>query len=374
MISADFLVHKSNLQEAEWREYTPQMLQEGEVRLKISSLALTANNVTYAAFADFAGYWNFFPTEDAALGRVPFWGFADVAQSKCAGVEIGQRYYGYLPASSELIVQPGRITPFGFTDISAHRKSLPGFYNILHLTETDSAYKAEFEDIQMLIRPLYATGWLIDDYIRHPAPNQARQTVPNHVIVSSASAKTSLAYASVAKKRGGMKLTGLTSPGNIAFTEASGFYDTVISYEDLDQLPQAGPALHVDIRGTPALRPKLEAAAGGQLMAHLQVGATDWEAPRKVGLGQSGGAQGAKDIRAPNEVFFAPGHVEICAARMGPKQMQQSLNADMCAFYPKAAELLTIEPITAYAELVKAWQDTVTGKISPTKGLIVKFD
>ena len=121
---------------------------------------------------------------------MPFWGFAEVAESRCEGVETGQRFYGYYPASTDLVVKPGKLSPLGFTDMSAHRAELPGFYNVYHFNDNDSAYQAEFEDVQMLVRPLYATGWLIDDCLME------RAAPPSHVIVSSASAKTSLAYAS----------------------------------------------------------------------------------------------------------------------------------------------------------------------------------
>ena len=49
----------------------------------MDKFALTANNVTYAAFGDAMHYWKFFPGPDDESGRVPVWGFADVADSRC---------------------------------------------------------------------------------------------------------------------------------------------------------------------------------------------------------------------------------------------------------------------------------------------------
>ena len=43
-------------------------LGEGEVRLKIESFSVTANNVTYAIAGDAFGYWNFFPGEGDWVG------------------------------------------------------------------------------------------------------------------------------------------------------------------------------------------------------------------------------------------------------------------------------------------------------------------
>lgn len=367
MTSADLIITKKNLADLAWVTRETIALEAGEVRLEIQSFALTANNITYAAFADFAGYWKFFPAADEAKGRVPFWGFARVSQSRCDGVEIGQRFYGYYPASTDLIVKPGKLSPLGFTDTSPHRADLPGFYNVYHFNDHDSAYQGEFEDVQMLVRPLYATGWLIDDCLME------RESPPSHVIVSSASAKTSLAYASAARKRNGLTLTGLTSPGNLAFTKATGLYDHVVSYENMTDCVNAGSAIHVDIRGNPAMRAPLAAALGGELTTHLQVGATDWDAPRGANLPTQDSPSVPNAGNIANEVFFAPGHAETCAKRMGGREMATALNADMCAFYPVTAKMLEIETVNARDGLVAAWQETLAGNVSPSKGLIVRF-
>ena len=62
-------------------------LADGEARLRIDAFALTSNNVTYAAFGEAMKYWQFFPCGDAAWGCIPVWGFAEVVESRAAGVE-----------------------------------------------------------------------------------------------------------------------------------------------------------------------------------------------------------------------------------------------------------------------------------------------
>jgi len=66
---------------------------DGEILLHVSHSALTANNVTYGAFGDVMGYWNFFPTA-GGWGRVPVWGFADVEVSKAPGITDGELLNG----------------------------------------------------------------------------------------------------------------------------------------------------------------------------------------------------------------------------------------------------------------------------------------
>src|SRR5262245_3943779 len=99
-------------------------LPDGGARLRVDSFALTANNITYAAFGDMLQYWNFFPA-DAPWGRVPVWGFADVVD----GPHSGRRVYGYLPMVTELIVQPTRADAGGFVDGTPHRQSMAAAYN-----------------------------------------------------------------------------------------------------------------------------------------------------------------------------------------------------------------------------------------------------
>ena len=103
-------------------------LSTGEVLLRIDRLAVTSNNITYAAFGDVLHlrYWDFFPTGDPDWGHMPAWGFASVESSTVPGVEEGERYYGYWPIATHDIVQPVRVTERGCTHASRMKKSRSG--------------------------------------------------------------------------------------------------------------------------------------------------------------------------------------------------------------------------------------------------------
>ncbi len=88
-------------------------LVPGEVRLAVESFSLTANNITYAAFGEAMKYWQFFPAGDAALGCLPVWGFATVAESQVEGVVPGRRVWGYYPAGTHLVVAPSKVSTRG---------------------------------------------------------------------------------------------------------------------------------------------------------------------------------------------------------------------------------------------------------------------
>jgi hypothetical protein len=136
----------------------------GEAVLRVDRVGLTANNVTYAVLGDAFRYWQFFPASEGA-GRVPLWGFAEVAASQVDGVEVGARLYGYLPTASHLLVRPGRVDARGFRDASAHRTALPSPYNAYAATTADPAYEPEREDLQVLFRPLFLTSFLLADVL-----------------------------------------------------------------------------------------------------------------------------------------------------------------------------------------------------------------
>src|SRR4051794_12289731 len=78
---------------------------EGHVLLAIRRLALTTNNITYAAFGEAMRYWDFFPTGIEGWGQMPAWGFADVVASQVPGVAAGERFYGYFPVATHVAMQ-----------------------------------------------------------------------------------------------------------------------------------------------------------------------------------------------------------------------------------------------------------------------------
>ena len=98
MNAIDFLVRKDQFTITELRETPAPALEDGQVRLGVDKFALTANNITYAAFGEAMSYWNFYPAADG-WGRIPVWGFGTVLESRAPGVAIGEKFYGYYPMS-----------------------------------------------------------------------------------------------------------------------------------------------------------------------------------------------------------------------------------------------------------------------------------
>src|SRR5688572_15112863 len=182
-------VRRDDLRTVRWTDEPPEDVDDGQARLRVDRFALTANNVTYAVFGDAMSYWQFFPAEDG-WGRVPVWGFADVETSHADALDVGARVYGYFPMATHLVVTPERVTDSGFVDAAPHRASLPPVYNQYQLVTAGSEHDPEREREYAILRPLFMTSFLIDDWLADDAMFGAES-----VVIASASSKTALGLA-----------------------------------------------------------------------------------------------------------------------------------------------------------------------------------
>ena len=352
------LITKSNLRETQWRDAARQDLTDGDVRLSIDEFALTANNVTYAAFGGPPmHYWNFFPSGSDAMGRVPVWGFATVSESKADGVKPGQRMYGYFPISEELVVTPTKTSPRGFFDAAAHRQGLAPIYNFYSFIDTDPAYVEGTEPQQMLFRPLYLTGWMICDSLMEGDPK------PDVAVISSASSKTAIAAAHSLQRRK-VKTVGVTSPRNIQFVKDTGLYDEVLEYGDVASYQPHGKTAYVDFVGRPEFTKTVHTACGDHLIRSLTIGATDWEDQRIP----------VADLPGPQpEFFFVPDYAANRAKQLPAGELDKRTGADLVAFYPISKAFVTPKPVNGVAAIQQAWLDTVEATVPADQGLVCKF-
>lgn len=335
-----FIVQRADLRPAGWHDHPDTPLAEGEVRLRVDMFALTANNITYAAFGDAMNYWQFYPTGDPATGCIPVWGFGSVTESRCVGVADGERFYGYFPTADEVVLQPTSVHPGGFTDGAAHRGDLPPIYNQYVRCSADPAYRADREAQQALLRPLFATSFLIDDFLAGSDFFGART-----VILSSASSKTAYGTAfCLARRRGSplgaVSIVGLTSPGNVAFTRSLGCYDDVFTYAEVATSVHLGPSVYVDFSGDGSIRAAVHHRLGDLLQYDCAVGATHWDA-----LG------GTPELPGPAPVlFFAPAQAGKRMAEWGADGFQHRLGTAWDAF---------MDPVTRARD---PWLTVVRGK------------
>jgi len=366
MTDTQLQVRKDRLADSRIVHRAAPALQPGQVRVRIDSFALTANNITYAAFGEAMSYWQFFPADDAGWGVIPVWGFASVVQSLHPGVAVGERLYGYWPMASGAVLTPTRLSPERFTDGAPHRGELPAVYNQYFRCASDPLYSADSEDMQALLRPLFITSWLIDDFLDDNAFFGARDNGRAVALLSSASSKTAYGAAFQLARREGIEVVGLTSSANVAFCESLGCYHRVLAYGALDQVEADAPLVYVDFAGNGALRQAIHQRFVN-LRYSMSIGGTHVEQLAAPGAG--------KQLPGPRAtLFFAPAQIKKRTGEWGAEQFGQRMLAAWRDFTARVGNAHTPWLVAAhhdgeaavqaaYADVLKGGGDARVGHI-----------
>lgn len=341
----DLLVDRGDLTKTAFADMDPQVpLADGEALLEVESFALTANNVTYGAVGDQIGYWKFFPAPEG-LGRIPVWGFARVVRSNTPDAPEGLRLFGYWPMSSHMVARLQK-RPSGYVEVSAHRAELPPTYNAYQVAEPSAD-----DDWRSLLRPLFMTSFLLDD--------QLSETALKSLVLSSASSKTAMGLAWLARRRG-VKVIGLTSPAHVELLNRTGLYDEVAPYGAA--LTAEGPAGYVDFAGRGEVTRDVHAALGEALVVSLGVGITHWD------------AMAAPRPQVPGVTpvfFFAPDRIRRRAQDWGMAELDARFRAALGEFIA-ANPWMTLKHHTGPEALKSLYADVVAGKVRPDEGHIVR--
>ena len=360
--SQHFIVNKANFREGKFVARALPDLADGEVLLAIDSFAFTSNNVTYAAFGEAMNYWQFFPTGENGFGQIPVWGFANVVESRSVGVAVGERFYGYFPMATHLVVCPEKSAQSGFSDSAPHRAGLAAVYNQYVRCSTDPAYVRAREAEQMLLKPLFVTSFLIDDFLADQAFFGAKR-----VVLSSASSKTAYGTAFMLAQRNGMQVIGLTSASNRTFVESLGCYTSVLTYDQIGTLASAAPHVYVDMSGNADVRSRLHHHLGDALKYSCAVGGTHWDAMQS----------GAKLPGPKPLLFFAPAQIKKRLADWGGAKLQQNTGAAWRAFLDRVTDTkapwLTVIRAQGGAAIQATVLAMLDGGAAPHEGHILSF-
>jgi hypothetical protein len=353
----DFLVAKTDLHSCRFEDAPALEPGPGQALLRVDAFGLTTNNITYAQFGEAMFYWSFFPAVDG-WGRVPVWGFAEVASSEVTELAVGTRVFGYLPPSSKLLVEPAHVSAHGFTDACAHRAALPSAYNRYASTSADRMYDAEQEDAQMLLRPLFLTSYLIDDFL-----DEADFFGADTVVLSSASSKTAGALAFQLSLRKRVLVVGLTSSRSAEFTRTLGVYDHVLAYDQLGSLPP-GRVVYVDIAGDAELRGAVHNHYRDELAHSAVVGATHYDRMGEVPDGLPG----------PRPTFFfAPDRVVKRAGDWGADGLERRMADAWHPYVEWAGGWLEVVHGHGPDAVQSAYLDLLDGRIDPAKAHVLSL-
>jgi hypothetical protein len=344
-------------------------LQPGEIRLRVDRFAVTANNITYAVFGDALGYWDFFPTGDDVYGRVPAMGWATVVESHAPDISLGRRFYGWYPMSSHVVFTP-TATADGFRDDGAHRQQHAPVYRSYVATDADTMYPTVFGDMgvvegeerHILLRGLFLTGFLAEEFFADGGGDAAPYFGTPRVIVLSASSKTAIGFAQRAALRDDLEVVGVTSAGNVEMVESLGYYDTVVTYDEIDTLDSDGGAVSIDMAGNPAALAAVHRHFGDGLAYSMTVGRSHHDAE-----------PGSNEplVGPEPQLFFAPTASGRLIEKWGKVGFARQSAEALSEFVGGSTAWLSIERRTGPDGAQSAWVDVHAGGVAPDVGLVV---
>jgi hypothetical protein len=326
-------------------------LADGEIEITVEHLALTTNNMTYAALGDEFGYWDAFPGSPG-WGRIPAWGHGVVAHSAHPEIDADERYFGFFPVSSRVRMSPRR-TRLGIKDEAPHRQRLDRVYNRYARAGEGSAVD---EENNALFRPLIITSLALAAHLRH-----SRFFGADTVIIVSASSKVALGLAVLIQSE--IATVGLTSKENLGFVSSAGVLSDVVSYDEIGRLSRLGPSIVVDFSGSAALLARIVGAAGDSILRVRRAGRTHW-----------GTAPIAKrlDRSDPDEVFFAPPHIQGLAAMWGPDEFERRLTEALNHFATVSAAWYARTYADGPADILQSYRHLACGRIDPARLVIAR--
>ena len=387
-----FEVDKKNLQNT---RVVPldisQPLMDNEVLLKVDKFALTANNISYGVAGDTLGYWRFFPSEEpSSWGRLPVMGYADVIASNNGQIKVGERVWGFMPMATHLKIVAGRVSESGFSDVSLHRKGLAPLYASFDRVSSNPIYQKDNEDFDILVRGLFTTSWLIDDFFDDNTYFDASQ-----YLITSASSKTSIALAFVIKQRGLRPAIGFTSKANKEFVETLGCYDKVISYEEIADLGHSPlvnveldnrvPSILVDMAGSEKILRSLHHYFKDQLKYSCRVGLTHHDELSTGNLATDDLAAGTNltenskidhDVGLPGATptfFFAPTQLQKRTLEWGVEKTMLKMGLSMVAYFTFCRTIISIQHTRDQESLKDVYQSVLSGKADASIGQIVSL-
>ena len=156
------------------------------------------------------------------------------------------------------------------------------------------------------------------------------------------------------------EVVGLTSPGNVAFTESLGCYDTVLSYDALAELSPEIPTLYADLAGDPALSGRLRAQLGQALVHEVVVGVTHQVSSTAGTLADTGPA-----------MFFAPDQMRKRIGDWGREGLDRRFAEAWRTFAPVVEGWVDVVVAHGPEALERVWHEVQGGRADPRTGHVL---
>ncbi len=353
----DFQINPDDLHQRRGIAVGRKQLKPGEVRFRVDRFALTANNISYASSGSFLGYLDFYPVDiDPPWRRIPAMGHADIIESSHPAIEAGGRYFGFYPMSGEHVIT-AELRGASVWDAGAHREPHAATYRQFEDVRRDPRYDPTREDLVALLRGLFVTSFLVEDFLHDNDLFGARS-----VVVTSASSKTAIALGYCLRLRGTPSV-GLTSARNLDAVRRLGCYDEVLTYDDIATLDASRPSVVVDLAGSGDLVAAIHTHFGDALRYSSLVGGTHRDAgPRPA------------DLPGPApQFFFAPSQIKKRAQEWGAEELTKRLGEGFSNFATFIEPSLQVTRGSGVDAVDQAYAEVLDGRSSPTAGHILSL-
>lgn len=377
-------------------------LLESSIRVKTALLSLTINNISYARHGHLFGWWNVHPlpsstpsafSDPTHYGRISAWGYGRVLESNVAVVPPNAMVYGYLPIGTlpvDLRISPTQSIMDQIVESTPHRKDLWPLYNryMVYPPSVQHSLKGDKSlGWDSLMQTLYESAYLVNNFCFSPDAadavhplglknikwtKQDADLADAVVIIFAASGKTALSFAYQLRSRNAAHkphtVIGVTSPHSQSFTQNTGFYDSVVSYDGIDEvtkLTDIGTGTRIVLCDFGA-RDNAAATWWRKLQVHsqrltlLSVGSE----PRKTDPPQMAG-------NPPLLQANASGLRDHAMAVWGEERYFRKFLEDWRTFKEAGAiPNLTFEWGQTMDDVGAAWQQLCMGEVGPETGLL----
>ncbi|WP_445777826.1 DUF2855 family protein [Shewanella sp.] len=331
-----------------------------DVLLQVDKFALTANNISYGITGDTLGYWRFFPSDEPQQwGRLPVMGYAEVVKSKNDQILVGERVWGFMPMATYFGIVAGNVTQNTFSDVSPSREGLAPLYSTFDRVSVNPFYQKQNEDYDILLRGLFTTSWLVNDFMQDNDYFNAEQ-----YLITSASSKTSIALAFCIKQTAKRPAIAVTAKANMAFVMSLGCYDKVISYEQISELNPLTPTVLVDMAGNKTTIAMIHQHFGEQLGYSCRIGATHHH---NLDLNDKSSL-----LPGPTpSFFFAPSQLSKRFQDWGSAITMKHINMALLSYIAFCKGNIAINYINGIEKINDVYQKVLTGHTDASLGIVV---
>ncbi|KFY92512.1 hypothetical protein V498_04903 [Pseudogymnoascus sp. VKM F-4517 (FW-2822)] len=383
-------------------------------------LSLTTNNFTYARCGHLLGWWDVHPLPPSIpaefanpqdYGRVSAWGYGVVVEStvpKGLGIEVGTHVYGYLPIGTlpvDMHVEISADANGQFVEISPQREKLMPVYNryLFYSSETTAQQKAErkqSEGYDSLLQVLFEAGYMMNRFVFawdsselvHPSgadsgwtTEDARIGEDTILLLFAASGKTALAFAHQLKYgrpagKSPRKVVGVGSDAPRAFTEGTGLYNSVLTY-DADDDHDIGVEVGADADSKVVVVDF--GARGGAADRWAEKLRKSSKSVTLLGVGGEVAAESQEVTTQKMVKRMAAGRMQVNTSGMrsqavgilGHKTYFEELLTEWRTYrergVPKGLQLVWGKGMD---DVGKGWERLYKGKVGPDEGLVFELD